>query len=168
MGCSGNTWCTNPLADAAAATIRFAVPCPALRSCRLITTSAPQDSNSFSLVGSARPVSQPRLTRTHAPSFNACGGVDELGGRPSSHGRDRGWHRLTRLHLCCRQERWWSHTRRQNGFCGPLWTLGTRAGRGRQLSGRGGRPSMHPPSRPLAVSLNRTGNGSRSGSVSRL
>ena len=76
----GYTRSTNPLADAAAATIRFALPRPALRSCRLSTTSAPQDSNSSWLVGSARPVSQPRLTRTHAPSFNSAGGiVDEIG-----------------------------------------------------------------------------------------
>ena len=68
------------MAGAAAATIRFALPRPALRSCRLTTTSAPQDSNSSWLVGSARPVSQPRLTRTHAPSLNVAGGiVDGIG-----------------------------------------------------------------------------------------
>ncbi len=68
------------MAGAAAATIRFALPRPALRSCRLSTTSAPQDSNSSWLVGSARPVSQPRLTRTHAPSLNVAGGiVDGIG-----------------------------------------------------------------------------------------
>ena len=76
----GYTRSTNPLAGATAATVRFALPRPALRSCGLSTTSAPQDYNSSWLVGSARPVSQPRLTRAHAPSFNLAGGiVDGIG-----------------------------------------------------------------------------------------
>ena len=57
-----------PLDDVAAATLPSAMPFSALRSWRLATTLAPQDSNSSMLSSWAGTVSQPSTARSHAPT----------------------------------------------------------------------------------------------------
>ena len=143
-----------PLDDVAAATIRSAMPFPALRSCRLTTTSAPQDSNSSLLSGWARPVSQPSSARTPAP-FCESGGTSRTGIRMGSLLDDAP---ARALHLCC------SRKLVAVAVSGMVTASAARSGLvldedSNCMGGAIGAFFQLPTSMPLTVNLNKSGHG---------